>query len=110
SIRWMLASFLGTFLAALVVGNVREFDADLGLILGVALYGLSVGVLQWLVLRRQVPRAWTWVPASALSWIIAIPAGDLNGPPGWAIYGAITGTVLVWLLRQEKRSGATGTT
>ena len=110
SIRWVLASLLGVFLAAQVVGQVREFDADLGLILGVALYGLIVGILQWLVLRRQVPRAWLWVPASALSWIVAIPAGDLNGPPGWAIFGAITGTVLVWLLRQEKRSGATGTT
>ena len=109
SIRWLLASLLGLFLAAVVVGNVREFDADLGLILGVALYGLLVGILQWLVLRKQVPLAGLWVPASALSWILAIPAGDFNGPPGWAIFGAITGTVLVWLLRKEQAS-ATGTT
>ena len=106
----MLASLLGVFLAAQVAGRVRTFDADLGLILGVTLYGLLIGILQWLVLRRQVPRAWIWVPASALSWIVAIPAGDLNGPPGWAIFGAITGTVLVWLLRQENRPRATGTT
>ena len=109
AIRWVLASLLGVFLSAQVVGRVRVFDADLGLILGVTLYGMLVGILQWLVLRRQVPRAWLWVPACALSWIIAIPAGDLNGPPGWAIFGAITGTVLVWLLRQD-RSDATGTT
>ena len=105
SIRWLLASLVGLFLAAQIVGRVREFDADLGLILGVALYGLLAGILQWLVLRRQVPRAGLWVPTSALSWLAAIPAGDLNGPPGWAIFGAITGTVMVWLLRQE-RSGA----
>ena len=108
SIRWVLASLVGVFLGAQVVGRVRAFDADLGLILGVALYGLLVGILQWLVLRRQVPRAGLWVPASAVSWILAIPAGDLNGPPGWAIFGTITGTVLVWLLRQE-RSIATDT-
>lgn len=110
SIRWVLASLLGVFLSAQVVGQVRKFDADLGLILGVALYGLFVGILQWLVLRKQVPRAWLWVPANALSWIAAIPAGDLNGPPGWAIYGAITATLLVWLLRQEEQSGEKGTT
>lgn len=102
SIRWLLASLVGIFLAAQVVGRVRVLDADLGLILGVCLYGLMVGVMQWLVLRRQVPRAGLWIPASAVSWIIAIPAGDINGPPGWAVFGAITGTVLVWLLRQER--------
>ncbi len=106
SIRWMLASLLGVFLGAQVVGRVRKFDADLGLTLGVALYGLLAGILQWLVLRREVPRAGVWAPVSAVSWILAIPAGDLNGPPGWAVFGAITGAVLVWLLRQDQ-SGAT---
>jgi hypothetical protein len=62
TIRWMLASSLGLFLSAQVVGRG-----------------------------------------------IAIPAVDRNGPPGWAIFGAITGTALVLLLRQE-RVTATGTT
>lgn len=108
TIRWMLASSLGLFLSAQEVGRVRVYDADLGLCLGVALYGLLVGLLQWLVLQREAPRAGLWVPASAISWSIAIPAVDLNGPPGWAIFGAITGTALVLLLRQE-RVTATGT-
>ena len=42
------------------------------------------------------------------SAMASAPAGGANGPPGWAIFGAITGTALVLLLRQE-RVTATGT-
>jgi hypothetical protein len=80
--RWVLASFG----AAVVVGLV--------------VFGV-VGVLQWLVLRRQFARAGWWVLASAVGWVVGMPLGGIFG---WlalgAAYGAITGTVLVWLLRQ----------
>ena len=49
------------------------------------LFGPLVGVLQLLVLQPHVARAGWWVLASTL---------------GWAVYGAFTGTALVWLLRQ----------
>ena len=80
--------------------GVGLFDADLGLVTGAALYGTLVGVLQALVLRRQVARAGLWVLASTVGWVVAIPVGGMIGPPGWAVYGAITGTVLLWLLRR----------
>jgi hypothetical protein len=54
-----------------------------------AVVGLT-GMLQWLVLRRQVPRA-GW-------WIIATVAAHLFGVV--AVFGAVTGAALVWLLRQ----------
>lgn len=102
SIRWVLASFGGVFLGAQIVGRVREFDPDLGLILGVSLFGFLVGILQWLVIRRQVLHSWLWIPASTIGWLIAIPAGDITGPPGWAIYSVITSTFIVWMIRQDR--------
>ncbi len=69
---------------------------------GVAVGGVVVRVLQWLVLRRQVGRAGWWVLASTVGWAVG---GHVGGTLGWAVlgavYGAITGSVLVWLLRQR---------
>lgn len=84
----------------------------------VAAGGAAVAVFQWLMLRRYIGGTIRWMLASSLGLFlsaqvvgrgIAIPAVDRNGPPGWAIFGAITGTALVLLLRQE-RVTATGTT
>ncbi len=101
SLRWILASLGAVAGGALVVIGPGRIDPDTALLAGVGLYGFLAGVLQWLVLRRHVARAGWWVPANILGWIAAIPAGDINGPPGWALYGAITGAVLVFLLRRE---------
>jgi hypothetical protein len=100
AVRWVPASLGAVALSALVFFGVGLFDADLGLIAGVGLYGTLAGVLQWLVLQREVTRAGWWVLASTVGWVVSIPVGDITGPPGWAFYGAITGTLLVWLLRQ----------
>ncbi len=99
--KWILASVAASAAFALVFFGVGWFDADLGFLLAIGLYGALAGVLQWWVLRARVPRAGWWVLASALGWLVSIPAGDLNGPPGWAAYGAITGAVMVWLLKQN---------
>ena len=83
------------------------------------------GVMQWLVLRRQVPRAGWWIPASVAAYFSGIASGiaavymgisfvssDMFHIPEliwrvsalsliWgAVIGAITGAVLVRLLRQ----------
>lgn len=100
SVQWVLASLGASGLGALVFLGVGLFNADLGWIAGAGLYGTLAGVLQWLVLRRRVARAGWWVLANTVGWVVAIPMGDIMGPPGWAVYGAITGTVLVWLLRR----------
>ena len=65
-----------------------------------------LGVLQWLVLRRQVARAGWWVLASTVGWIVGgLVSGITDTAAGWAVlgavYGAITGAVLVWLLRHR---------
>lgn len=101
SVRWVLASLGAVAASGLVVLGVGSFDANLGWVAGAVLYGTLAGVLQWLVLRRQVARAGWWVLASTVGWVVALPLGDITGPPGWAVYGAVTGTLLVWLLRQR---------
>ncbi len=100
SARWVLASLAAAGMGALVVLGVGRFDPDLGWLIGACLHGTLVGLSQWLVLRGQVARAGWWVIASTAGWLVAIPVGDITGPPGWAVYGVITGSALVWLLRQ----------
>ena len=84
------------------------------------------GVMQWLVLRRQVARAVWWIPASIAAYFCGMAAVymlfsfvlsniphlseliwggvTITGPVLsliWgAVLGAITGAALVWLLRQ----------
>jgi hypothetical protein len=99
--RWVLASLGAAAVVGVVVFGIGTVNADVGWVVGAALYGTVVGVLQWLVLRRQVARARWWVLASTVGWLVG---GPLGGMVGWvglgAAYGAITGTALVWLLRQ----------
>jgi hypothetical protein len=87
---------------------------------GVALVMLP-GLLQWLVLRRQVEQAGWWVLASAVMFFVAnglaflvmvvvaralgwgLPSAQawgLSGALAGLLSGAITGAVLVRLLRQ----------
>jgi hypothetical protein len=96
-----------------------------------SLFGLCLGLLQWLVLARRISNGVWWVLVSALSWAIALvvgggiseaiiergrenwyqPLGALEGlvdtggiKPGIlmiTIYAAITGFALVWLLQQQ---------
>ncbi len=103
SLQWVLACLAASLAGYFVVLGAGSLDPDLGWLAGVGLYGLLAGVMQWLVLRRQVTRAGWWVPVSGAGWVAVIPVGDMIGPPGWAVFGAITGTLLVGLLRQEPR-------
>ena len=100
--RWVLASLGAAAIVGVVVFGVGAVDVEAGWIGGVSAYGTVVGVLQWLVLRRQIPRAAWWVLASTVAWVVGMPLGDLNGPPGLGgAYGVITATALVLLLRQK---------
>jgi hypothetical protein len=93
--------------------------------MGLAL-GAILGVPQWLVLRRYIPKAGWWVLANALAWMLGmvvvfigtsfIPAGAftlqvallllLFVVAAGATVGAVHGLVLIWLLR-SRRSMAT---
>lgn len=84
---------------------------------------LSIGVAQWTVLRTTlIARAWLWVPITAVSWAVGLGAfagvtsplwqsgqpvalvaaiGVLGGFVMAVCMAAVTGTGVVWLLRQD---------
>ncbi len=140
---WAFATFAGLLVASLVWVLATAITADamveaidsgnveaLQLLnaLGSAFNGAVLGVFQWLVLRRQVPRAGWWVLASiagyvvgalvsvrAIAWIgfvvWAASWFDVNpfahmavmGVMSVAIYGAITGVALMLLLSRRAK-------
>lgn len=98
---WFAAA-AGTVAVGLAgVTALRPSDPVLAWQLTNALFAPVLGTAQWLVLRREVSRAWLWIPATILAWAVALPVGDMAGPPGWAIFGALTGALLVWMLRKQ---------
>ncbi len=129
--RWVVAIPGGAVVAAvagvavgLVAGAVSDpgtpsplggadVRVDAAWIVGAGTLGTTLGVLQWLlVLRRRVTRAGWWVLASTVGWITGGPVARMvgaiagvttSGVASWAVlggvYGAMTGPVLLWLLR-----------
>ena len=118
---WMLASTAGGLVGFAFDGMVLRimFAAPEGDLAFAALIGASLGIAQWLVLRRRVSRAGWWVLASTVGSVVflasvvfsagavltstsrvAVLVGIVALVVSWAVYGAITGGVLVWLLRQ----------
>ena len=104
---WVLASTVGwvmgkaaAFLGILFVG-LQGFSPVSANIVSGAVVGAVVGVLQWLILRRQLRRAGWWVLASTVGWVMGQAAhGAIGLPAVGAVSGAITGIALVRLLRQ----------
>ena len=72
---WIPATFLGWALPLILLGLASvgwlpalAIDPVWSGALGFALIGASIGVCQWLVLRRRIHRAALWVLASILGW------------------------------------------
>lgn len=108
--RWLLASGV-----AAAVNGVLNLVVTAEMIV----LGGVVGILQWLAMRQQVPRAGVWVLMSVLGVRLGGAAGEAVAgiagtfgdiAVGWAVYGAITGASLVWLLRQRAATAADTTT
>ena len=108
-LMWMLASLAGLGVGGPVGAAVGSSgDIVVAGYVGVNVGGIVTGLLQWLVLRRQVAWAGWWILASTVGWIVGGAVSGIvpvNNPVGWsvigAVYGAITGMALVWLLRRR---------
>lgn len=135
TVAGFLTAFLIVLLGSFLISEISEsFNAGnfellaAWLLLQTAISGAAFGLLQWLVLRREVARSGWWVAASSagfvLGGIVTIPVGALiavilqlvfevdvterllpavGQVVSTAVYGTITGVVLMLLLGRPRR-------
>ena len=114
---WVVASIVGFGVGRLLGDAAAQgVSASLGYALSGAILGVSVGLAQWLILRRHAAQAGWWVPACGLAWAVGWSiiglVEEAAGLPtltvyvvtsvGAAVVATITGTVLIWLLRTRQ--------
>ncbi|RPJ19778.1 MAG: hypothetical protein EHM33_29765 [Chloroflexi bacterium] len=122
---WGLASAVGfgSAMGALLAANPAQNPAMAGLLVGIV-FGLVSGILQWLILRRKVPRAGWWLLANLLGSLVGAiglsTAVAISETGNWGLAiivfgmgfgagnGSITGAALVWLLRQSPSGDVEG--
>jgi hypothetical protein len=114
---WALASAVGFGLA---LGALEAVDTGEHIVMAAFLMGVVSGILQWLILRRKLPRAGWWLLANLLGSLVGANALPIARPildaSYWYLFwitlglllgarnGAITGAALVWLLRPSPSS------
>lgn len=118
---------VGYALGLLAIQNLSEYAW--GPLLGYILFGLVIAILQWPVLRREIPNAIPWIIASVVGWALGASLSQIvldlfvSGNavnPAWSatviagttglVAGAITGLVLVWIVRQPEHESVFGET
>jgi hypothetical protein len=71
---WVLVTTGGWLLGALLLLISRRLDfwtsESFDIRLAYVVMGLSIGVGQWLLLRRRLPRAGWWIGANVLGWVL----------------------------------------
>ncbi|HEU0297046.1 MAG TPA: hypothetical protein VFR47_30180 [Anaerolineales bacterium] len=89
---------------------------------GYILFGIIVAIVQWPVLRREIPNVWMWILANVVGWTAGFYLSQFsldlffNGPTidpvastsvlsgvSGLVAGAITGVALVWIVRKPER-------
>jgi hypothetical protein len=96
--RWVLVTTLGWTVGYLITffGIPSQFEFVNGLVIG-----LTTGLAQWVVLRREVHWAGWWIVFSIIGWITGLtlfPGAMLSG----TMAGIMTGLALEILLRNPK--------
>jgi hypothetical protein len=114
---WAVGYALGLFLINILA------DTFLGGFVGYALFGLIVAIVQWPMLRREVPSVWAWILANVIGWTLGFYLSQVSldlffDDPAIApvlstsvissisglVAGAVTGLALVWIVRQPERA------
>ena len=113
-ISWAAGYILGLLLIQVLPSSVFV------VFIGYFLFGVIVALLQWPVLRREIPQAFTWLLASAIAWavgywvsqaVLSLFTDPLIDPVvGTAVIaitsglvaGAITGLALIWIVRKPE--------
>lgn len=111
----------GYAVGLLIIQNLT--GSLLGVIIGFLLFGAAIGLIQWPVLRREIPNALPWILANIIGWALglginqivlnAIFGTDPSSPAAVSavsailiglVAGAITGLAFVWIVRQPERA------
>jgi len=90
--------------------------------IGYILFGIIIALVQWPVLRREIPHVWMWVLANVIGWTAGFYLSEVsldllfNGPAiepiastsvlsgvSGLVAGAITGVALILIVRQPER-------
>jgi hypothetical protein len=108
-IGWTLAGAAAGLLGAAFAALLALFNWNIGVALAGAALGAGVGTAQSLLLSRLLSRTGWWIAANAgagalcalLTLIPLIRGLPLGLVAGAALYGWITGRVLVWLAGQD---------
>lgn len=112
-LEWWWIALTSAGLAAGLSISVAVFGintSDWTFIVRAVIVGLMVGLAQWFLLRQYSPLALIWVltivVAWSLGWLISRTAGvDLSyswavfGSTGAIVFAALTGLIMLWLLR-----------
>lgn len=112
SVRWVWWGIIGWTTGWLL----GKFSANI--IISLLIHGTILGITQWaFIVRKLFPKSLMWVLANAfglpfaygLSWFVIFPivlgnysglfSGPLDSAIRGALFGAITGTTLLWLSR-----------
>jgi hypothetical protein len=89
--------------------------------IGYLLFGLIVALVQWPVLRREIPNILVWIAANAFGWAVGFWASQAVLPlfvmdplvspavgttviavTSGLVAGAITGLALIWIVRKPE--------
>ena len=114
---WAFGYALGLFIMNGLTGTMLD-----GFV-GYVLFGVIVALVQWPLLRREIPHVWMWVLANVVGWTagfyLSQVALDLffDGPTiapiastsvisgvSGLVAGAITGIALIWIVRKPERA------
>ena len=114
---WVFATLGGWLLGILLIvilSRLGWMKAPLDLDLTFLVMGLSIGVGQWLLLRRRLPRAGWWIGANVAGWglLALITAENSLGQFGLFMVGflpaCVTAAALALLMNQVGPAGPQG--
>ena len=111
--RWALATAGGWLLGVLLVlmpDWLNWRNGPVNLDLAFPWMGLAIGVVQWLLLRRQLSHAGWWIAANVAGWgLLAAITGKALNQFGLLALGLLpasaTAVALAFLMKQTKQHG-----
>ncbi len=115
---WAVGYAMGVLMIQ-VIAKQQAAGGFWQLLAGYAIFGMVIGLVQWPVLRREIPQLGFWILANIIGWTFGFTIASVVGlvmysrflPQPWIIAlivqvtsgliaGAVTGLALVWIVRK----------